>query len=610
MPLGIMENFPKYEKTISKYVRERVLNTYFPSRCFTSLKTRVNKMQACWDLIPGTGGSSQGQRFLSETYYPLVKEQIKMNRAIASNAFRFEPMYMFSASGNTPMENAINMTELVESNNKHREVLFRQKVLLPSINYTARFGSSVVYTEYQESGKNGYKTSVDPLIGVQRQYGQLEKSQLAIPHIIDPRHYFQNPNVVDPNDSDFNGFIKRIPLSKLISYVKNNPELFIKENIKKVFDKLKKGSVKENEYVDPQGRITANDFNKIITQDLIIGQFQLLFDGNEDDDMRYTIWIIGEDIIRFQDNPYDENMNQFDVITMEPRLDTWHGNTPAEDSVGNENAINLINGVGLENLLASLNRYIFYNKNAFQDNFGSKPLNFLNPVNVSPNIALNSLMYTYQVPDISGNLNEMMYSRILQNNQRTAASADLVNKANAGGMSNQTATAANMAQNQGDIKNADNIEVMSYRYASVGEKISFILKQFMANDGPVSTKPKVNQPAKTLQKTDILGNFYVETNVQKTYYGEMTRYQNVITWLANLMPAIPQLQQANIASLVRQVLRMSQTLKVDDVLPEQIEQIPGYVQSQVQPGQEMAGAAQQVNPQQQQMAPEMAGMMQ
>lgn len=590
--LDLIKNFAQYQKTIKDYWRSRVFDTYFKSQCATSLRNRVSKMDSCWDLIPSTGSASVGQRFLQETYYPLVKAQIKLRRAISSNAFRYEPFFTYSSYGNTPTENAQNITQLVDSNNKNTK--YRQTILLPSINYASRYGTAVIYTEYQEMVESGYQTIYDPMIGVSRKYGPLNISKSAKSYVIDPRHYFQNPNIIDSDESDYRGMIKRIPLSKIIEYYKTNPELFIKENIEKVLQKMKKSSIKEPEYVDPMGRQSKNDYNNVITQDLCIGQCQFHFEDNEDDQTYYTVWSIGEEIIRFQDNPYDRNMNQFTIITMEPRFDTWHGNSPAEDSVGNENAVNLINGIGLENLLASMNRYIFFNKNAFKDGFGNRPLNFLNPVDVSPTIALNNIMWQYQAPDISGSSNELMYSRIMQNDQRLAAASDVTNPQESGGMTNKTATAANMLQQRSDISNADIIEMMSMAYAKLGTKQELIIQQFIGNDGGVRIRPRANQQEKLLQKNEFLGNYYCYTNVQKTYYGRMQELQNTITWLINMIPSVPALQQANMAKLISETLKTVNDLNVDDIIPpELVQQIPGYQQSQVQPGQEQAGVAQE-----------------
>lgn len=600
----LVQNFGKYEtptnKRISRYVRDRI-TMYEGSPTRKRLEKKVKKLQACWDQNPLKENKGQG-KFFADINLNLVKEQQLIQRAIATNNFRIEPNFTLSATGNTPMENAINMQDLLDSNNK--QIKYNMLTKVPVIDRCAKYGSCVVITEHGYKSKGGMQTVIDPLIGAQRvPYNQSTIN--ACTYIIDSLNYGQNPYSTSCDDSDFRYHLQRYTPAQLFGIIQRDPSMFIKENVEKVFKEIKKNNQVEEKYYDQQGRQVGSDFNKTLLSDCVIGQFQILIEDNEDDDTYYDVWMIGDTIIRFGDNPYDKNMNKYTVMTFEPSLRDWFGDTPAEYLISNENALNLLNSIGFENLIASMKRYVFYNKGMFADGFNLNqyPMNSFIPANIPAGTNASQMLFTYQVPDTSGNANSDIYQRIMQQNLST--SPDLSTPISQGGMNNKTAAAANIVTNKGDTKDADVLEQLSFRFASVAEKQIIILQQFLGNSNDIEVKPAGNKPTRVIGKKDIMGNMFVETNVQKSYQGEMQRYMNFITWFKNLQGSSPELGQANIVPMVRQVLRLSQTLKADDVLPETLEQAPGYQPTQVQPGQEQAGPAQEAQPQPNQLMEEM-----
>lgn len=596
--IDLVKEFPRLEKQITRYVRERV-DAYDQSQCKKLLAKRIARLNSSWDMqVSGNGDrrrNQNAQQFMAQMSYPLVKQQILVRRAIFSNNFRSDPVFTLRAIGNTPQENAINMSDLVQSNNE--QVKFRPEVLQPSIDHTSRWGVSVVYTEYGRNQERGWRTIADPVYGARRVHGIIRNTHNANCHVIDPHNYFQNPAIADCDHSDFRGHRERWKLSKLIDRIRSHPEVYIKENVEKVIKIVKGQNSLDKEFYDAQGLSTAGDYDKIAINDILRGQFQISIDGNEDDSTFYYLEMIGDVIIRFQDNPYDMNMNQYTVLTCEPRYEYWWGNTPAEYSIGNENSMNLLLGLSVENALESMRKYIFYNKNAIDPSLWQHAASSGKiPVDVNKDISLNNLLWTYQTPDSSSGAVADAYSRILENDQRVSTSPDLNRPTSSGGPSNKTATAANIMANKGDTQDADLLERYSYCLSKVGEKEAIILAQFLGNFGPILIKPSMAEAQRMVTKAEITGNFnfVCDTALQQSYLGELQRYQNIITWLQNLVNGGAQIQP-NLVPLARQVLKMGKFLKIDEVLPEQqSNQQSGYQPTAVMPGQEMAGAAQEL----------------
>lgn len=597
--LDIIKNFASLEKKIADYVLLRIDNS-MKSNCMRLLKSRIERLNNSWDMqVSNTRRVGQRkmsqQQYLANISYPLVKQQILTRRAIFTNNFRYDPLFSLRPSGNTPSENAINMQDLLQSNND--QIKFRSIVLQPSIQHVCQWGTSVVYTEYVENSEMAWRTIADPVLGSKRVYGPVKNTKNAVCHIVNPLNYFQNVNIVSSDGSDFRGHIDRCKMSQLISEYQSNPDLFIKENIEKVFKEIAKSNNLSNYYYDPQKRQGRYDFDKIAINDIYKGQFQIHLDGNEDDPTYYTVWIVGDKIIRFQDNPYDMNMNQYTVLTCEPRYEYWWGNTPAEYSIQNENSLNLLLGLSLENALEASRQYIFFNKNAIEPNLlAHAPSHARIPVDVNKDVALNNILFTYQPIDNSIQNVGQAYARILENDQRLASRPDISRPTSLGGPSNRTATAVNEMTNKGDQMDADILSNYSDCLVKVGEKQVIILQQFLGNYGPIAIKPSNIEMQRIVDKSGITGNyqFVMETALQRSYQGEMMRYQNIVTWLLNLQSSgLP--IQPNYVPLVKQILKMGQFLKIDEVLPDnQAAMQAGYQPSQIMQGQEMAGAAQEM----------------
>jgi len=598
----LVKDFAKLEKEITAYVKMRP-EFYFKSDCYKKLVARCNRLDSSWDME--LAGTRRHQRknesrtqFLGQLAYPLVKEQMLIRRSIFTSNFRSDPIFSLRAIGNTPKENAINMQDLLESNNE--QTRFRANTLRPSIDMVSKWGSSVIYTEYLEDQEKGWRTVADPVFGAQRVFGIVKNTKNAVCYPLDIRNYFQDPRVVDNNESGFRGHIERRRLSWLVANYQSNPDNFIKENIEQVIKDVKAKTIfKDRNYTDPQGRSTVHDFDQITVNDIMRGQFQIHIDGNEDDETYYTVWMIGDKIIRFQSNPYDMNLNQYTVLTCEPRYEYWWGNTPAEASIQNENSMNLLLGMSLENAIEQMKRYVFYNKNAINPNlFQAAASNSKIPVDVARDVNLNNVLFQFQPQDSAATSINEAYRRIMENNQRVSTTPDLNRPPASGGASNKTAYAADIMANVGNNMDMDILEQYSYCLAKVGEKQTIILAQHLGNFGPIMIRPTNTQDQRMVEKVNITGNWlvYMETALQRSNSSEIMRYQNIVTWLLNLVNSgLP--IQPNFEPLIKHTLKMGKFAQVGEVLSDQeaMVQQPGFVPTQTQPGQELAGAGQEMS---------------
>jgi hypothetical protein len=217
-----------------------------------------------------------------------------------------------------------------------------------------------------------------------------------------------------------------------------------------------------------------------------------------------------------------------------------------------------------------MKRYIFYNKNAIDpsqwNRIGS---NAKIPVDVNKDINLGNILYQYQPQETALPAIQNAYRLIMENNQRVITTPDLNRAPSQGGPSNKTAYAADIMASVGNTQDADILEVFSTRLVRTGEKHIVILSQFLGNLGPILIRPSQRQAIREVQKSQITGDYqcYIDTALQKTDQNELMKYQNLVSWLANLTNAGA--VQPDFEPLVRQVLKMGKVVHSDRVLPEQ-----------------------------------------
>lgn len=591
--IDLIKDFATHEKRIADYIKLRVQSAR-SSECHKKLENRIKTLNGSWDMEVSSAKTGNQQNFLTKMSYGLVKQQQLTRRAIFSNNFRADPLFSYKAIGNTPEENALNMQDIVQANNEQTH--FRQKVLMPGNHGVAKLGMAIVFSEYCHNKEEGWRTVSDPVYGSKRVYGPIRNTHNATNYLLgNPLNYFQDVNCIESDDASYRGHMERWKVSKLVNKYRTQTGLYIKENLENVIrSALKSNSISEFYFDASQNKNFADIDSHFV--DVIRGQFQIHIDGNEDDETYYYAEMIGDKIIRFQDNPYDMNMNMYTVISCERRDDYFWGNTPAEYSIQNERNANLLLNASLDNVLESMKRYVFYNKNAITpESWALHAFSGRIPVDVNQDVNINNLLYTYQIPDSAGPSIAQAYARILENDQRYSTSPDLNRKPADGGVSNKTATAATIMQNKGDTQDADILERLSYTWQLVGEKEYIILSQFLGNFGPILIKPNQKESVRMIRKENLVGNFQVsvDTALQQSYQGELLRYQNIITWAQNLVNGGARIN-FNPEPFMRQIFKMGKFLHIDEALPEgQIMDQPGAIPTQPQPGMEMSGAAQE-----------------
>lgn len=599
--IDLIGQFEKYEKAIFEYVSSRK-ETYFKSDCYKRLRNRYSQLNDMIDLRAHAGRGDNKNNWKSKIVFPLVRQQFLIRKAFTKANFRNDPLISVSPAGNTPIENAINVQDVLNLNLKNTK--FRARAFNRIIDTTSRCGAGVAVTKFSSDVKSVKKTAKTPF-GYERVERQVSKKN-ALNNYCHPLNYFQNAEVSEPDESDFRGWIERTRLDQLVAEVKKDQSLYIKRNLEDVIRKAQTGLVEDKNYY----HIVQNQDWNAVGVDIDHGYYTLNIRGNEDDDTIYYLQWAGDKIIRIQENPFDEDIVPISIFRYDIRPEYWWGNVDIENQIPAENFLNLVLGMKADNAIRNLEQYIFYDKEKIHpaDIMNRRKAGGWIGVDLPSGTSLSSLIYGYQGRDISGQDVDYIVREMKEVSQRMAPQPDLQRPAAQGGLQNKTLGAAQMIQEQGNILEADMLEQFSQGLISMGEANVVMLQQFLGDRFAV--RPDIKQAQRILSKGDILGqySYEVESSLSKNKIGEAMRLSNVITAIQNFKgTGDPAFANIDVTKIVREWLRKIDIPgDVDDIYPEQNAlAAPGAVPSLNMPGQELPGGAVQ---DMDNIQPEMAGV--
>lgn len=595
--IDLIQQFERKETEIAEYVRCRA-DAYYLSDCYKKLDRRITDLQNSNDLKPAVLRRNQ---WISNVVFPIVKERSLLRRAITAANYRASETFNLSGIGSTPQENAVHAELVLNLNLAH--TFFKAKCLKPSINTASKFGSAVVYTYWKEDDSEKLKTVYNDQTGAYDRVRVPNNQKNAVNVEVNLRDYFQNPDVPDPEQSDFQGHFKRVHITELIRM--QSDENYIAENLQKVIDDLKKGVIHN------AGRpYKESDAGKWGT-DILRWEGTIHIKGNEDGYHKYCCEMIGKTIIKFTVDDYDNDISSYTVLNFDKRHEFWWGNSDSEYVVSHENFLNTFLSMSADNALRSMMQYVFFNKETIDPSDINNVYrnNGFIPADVK-NQRLSDMIMPFQPGNVNLTQGNFITQAVNDSIQKLSTKVDLSRRSDQGGVqNNSTATAANILSNQAEVLESDLIENFDYGVQEIGKKDLILLQQFLSELFYV--RPRPQDAEKMLYKYQILGDFEYEVNstASKNKQGEMLRMQNLATWMLNIM-ANPIMQQAgyNIVPMVNDILQKAELPSVDEIIPNEQSAMaaPGMVQSnpmqaagtggnmipmiQQQPQQQMQGA--------------------
>jgi hypothetical protein len=572
----------KYKKLVD-YFNQRI-DDYYTSKCYRSLCGRMDRL---YNLIYMNKDSSRNaytgaNEWMSKITVPLVREMYLVLRAAMKKSWIQDPLITLEPIGNTPYDNAQNSQDVLNLN--YMNTQYRDRVLREIYRSTAGYGTSITFSQFEMRNNSSKRTAYDPVMG----YYKADTNDLSANcwnYVIPIKHYFQNPDISDFDHTDYKGHVKRFFLTDLIAEVKRNPDLYLKERLKKIIDEARSNALKSSNILNREKAIQDRDISVDVYQ--YVGNAHIK--GNELDDTEYVVWIAGEHIFRFSPNENDYGIDGYSCFNVDKFQDYWWSNTPIENVISHENIMTIVMQMSMDNAMRQLERYIFFDEGAidFADIANRHKNDGFIGVRVK-DMPIQNMFSEYQRK--STNLQDLQYmmNEAKEAAQRVSVKADLSRQGLPGGPRNETLGAAQMLVEQGQTQEFDLFDNMAYGFKQNARNNLILLQQNLPLEFGVRNFQKKQD--RMLELKDILGDYAynVETSLTKNTVGEVQRLSNVITMLLNWKgtgnPSFANVDQG-ITKLAREVIKKNNLPNIDaeEMFPDQ-QAMPGMMPEMQTPG--------------------------
>lgn len=573
----LVDNVLKYKSKIERYIDDR-LRTYAESDCRKILQSRMQRIGDAVDMRYHSTDKKRRQvsDWKSKMIMPLTREQFVARRASLAANYVQDPLFFLSAQGATPIENATNAGDVLNSNLRYtrfREICFDQIQ-----NSVARYGAAVCLSQYRQSKEMVRKTTRKMIGGVDLGYGQMDVPRYkggVYNYLVEPLNYFQNPAIPVPEYADYQGYYCRESLSDFMSFVKGNEELYLMDEVKKQIAAAKKDAASKRSSGASFKPGNADEWNWVGI-DIAYWYGRVHIDGNEDDGTKFYAELSDDGkLLRFQPVEYDEEITPLTVFTVDKRPEYWWGNVDTEAVIPMENQVTLFLNMTADAGMRGLQQLIFYDKTLGLDPAAIQEQakqGGMIPLALKPNQKMNDLFKEYHFEGPT--LNNVDY--ILRESKEAAARLktrpDLQRTAQEGGLQNKTATAANIATAGGDIMEGYYLRQFDNGMKGLARVDMILLQQFL--EDRFSVRPNPREPQRQLEKWQILGDYDYTPKSSLTInkQQQLMNIFNTITAIMNFQGGgHPSWQNVQIDEIIHQWLKKSLEdtgVDIDKVHPE------------------------------------------
>lgn len=581
----------KTRKIVLEWCKARKAE-YHKSRCYTLLKQRYETLR---DAVLMRSPVHEQNYFNSKIIVSLARQNYLLRRAITKKNFRQDPLITLDPIGATTIQNAEDMQQVLALNFLHTE--FRQKCFDQMVDSASWFGSSVVFSLFQQKIQYGWTTAWDPTGMTQypRVYAPISQQKNVWNHNVHILNYFQYPEISESESSKFRGFTDRMCLADLIRDVEEEPDMYIKEAIQKVIrDGKKAASIDSSYYAD--NAMNSEEFERM-NMDVERIWTHLPIKGNEEDYMIYYVEIVGDEIIRINQNRLDRNICPLTTATFRRRREYWWGHSDTEDVLPEENYMTLLLTLKADQALKQLDQLFFYPQGLVSPDDINNRMSTQGYIPYDPTLIkdVRQVFYPWQSTDNSTYNTDFIMREIKELAQRKTPSPDFSRGYNQGGLNNKTATAALIMNENSDALESDMMETFGYDLTRVAKKNVILLQQYLGDEFQV--RQDIYAAEQTLQKWMILGTFgyRVSHALQKSKVSEFTRFHNIITGIMNFIASgHPSWQNVNLDPLIRKYIKHADIDDVGDVYPpvSQMQMNMGMTQQNALPMQQQLQPAQ------------------
>jgi hypothetical protein len=528
-----------FPSAIAAMAKKRV-ETYFSSPQYSGLKNNCRMM----DLYIDNAAPSVAS-MISDITPPTIRRAYNEFSSLFHKFLETDPLFSAVKTEKVP-EISRRAAQMVVNDNLDK-TYYRERSLIWTIDDIIRYGTAVTYSfGTSDYNANSLMTVKGDEYGDYSQvYGAGENVAVSTPihplnTIVDPRASFQTA-------PEYVGFIGDICFSA-IKKLGENPA-YIGENIKKVIAEGKNGLPSEYWYAG-EGKDRVNDYSKGHSN-IIYLWMRLPFDGNEDDPTWYAIEMIGNYIIRIEENPLDGNTIPLAIKRIFPRKYQWYGNSPLIDKISVQNLQYLLINTTVESTTRLMDRMIIYREGSLDvESISSRhQTGGLIPYRGQEQ-NLDKLMYGVQLPAVGFRESDWLMQEMRREDQETSMIPNF-NPQSEGGPTNKTLGGAQMMASIGEMRASFLVNQMCVGMKDVAKHQLVILRNIIADE--IQT-----MSGQVIPKEQILGDvtFNIKISNVYNYIREGIDAENRLNNLINRRATqIPQFMAIPLGPMIKDSLR-------------------------------------------------------
>jgi hypothetical protein len=523
--------FAKYEQAITAMAMGRK-QQWFDSPQYRGLKSNCRQMDMYID-----NNAAPASTFISDVTPQTIRRGYNEYSALFNKFLETDPLFSVRRTNKISSEQEHVIIDLITNNLE--KTGYRERCLSWSIDHIVRYGTAATYSfAVTDYNANSLMTVKDGSYeGEYRQeYQTGENVVVSTPiHplnvIFDNRANFQ----VQP---DFIGFIADICVSNIATLLNN--EVYINKNLKEVFEQCKKG-LPDKHWFDGENTDVKN-FSRGHSNITYLWT-RLPFEGNEDDPTWYSIEIIGDKIIRIEENVLDGNTIPLAIKRILPRQYTWYGNSPLVDKICIQNLQYWLINTTVESTARLMDRIVLYREgeldvtavNSRHQTGGLVPYR-------GQELDLSKLIHSPDIKNPSYRENDWLMQLTRREDQDSSAMPNF-NPQSDGGPTNKTLGGAQMMASIGEIKMARMVNDMCIGLKDVAKHQLVLLRNIMTGN-----------------KDNTLGDIQFSTKISNVfnYVREGIDSQNRLSQLINFKATkMPQFAAVKTGKFIEDFVRNS-----------------------------------------------------
>jgi hypothetical protein len=531
------ELFKRFPEAVTQMCIQRK-NWYFQSSAYQGLANNCKNM----DLYIDNAAPSMST-FVSDITPQTIRKAYNEFVALFKKFLETDPLLSVAKTKGLTDDQRHALTEIISDN--LAKTNFRQKCLRWSIDDVVRYGTFCTYSfavsDFNASSLLTVKGEYDDTYVQQQQQG--ENAVVSMP--IHPMNMIIDPRANAQVSADFQGFIGDISVSNIsnLQRMGDNPS-YIQKNIKEVLEACKKGLPDKHWYNGPYSE--KADFSKGHSNITYLW-LRLPFDGNEDDPNKYAVEMIGDKIIRIDQNVLDEETIPLAIGRVLPRRYVWYGNSPLVDKICIQNLRYWIINTMVESTARLMDRIVLYRGGSLDvEAINSRhQTGGLVPVGSKANgIELDKLIHAPQLPSVGINEGQVLNEIANREDQDSSAMPNF-NPQAAGGPTNKTLGGAQMMASIGEMKMADLVDDMAAGLIDVAKHHLALMKNIAEGD------QKGSLIGKNINFSCVISNVF---NYIKESNDSMNRLSQAINFRST---QIPQFLTLKLGPLMKDWLRNS-----------------------------------------------------